>query len=302
LSSHVEDHARGVRKFRQALAVYPVIHEGSATLGKNKPRVAKNLQMMRYRRLPNWKVLHDLADADRFVIVGQQVENANTHRVGKGVEAAGVLLRARLGDLGGPYLGATIGSRAFSGRWHGGVDDKSVKLIEECQWMTRAIGSFAKESATRFDRRHSFTEREGPLGNNPEEIVAIGPQTVIHTTPDVPTPQSAAYSREANQVFVGSDAGKLNIYDGTPGIGIDERWLRISALCSGRQAANSRRCRKRRFIRGALDDHLGESPAAVSWFFDISSLTTVPPFITNLTRCSSVMSFRGSWSTAITSA
>jgi hypothetical protein len=97
--------------------------------------------------------------------------------------------------------------------------------------MTRAIGSFAKESATRFDRRHSFTEREGPLGNNPEEIVAIGPQTVIHTTPDVPTPQSAAYSREANQVFVGSDAGKLNIYDGTPGIGIDERWLRISALC-----------------------------------------------------------------------
>jgi len=78
-------------------------------------------------------VFHDLANAYRVVVVSQQVENANAHRIGKGSEATGVLLRARLGDLGRHYLGAAIGSRVFCGRWHGGIANKSAESIEECQ-------------------------------------------------------------------------------------------------------------------------------------------------------------------------
>ena len=53
------------------------------------------------------------------------------------------------------------------------------------------------------------------LGNNTEEIVGIGPQTVLHTISGVPTPQGVAYSPETNKLFVGSDEGKLYIYNGT---------------------------------------------------------------------------------------
>jgi DNA-binding beta-propeller fold protein YncE len=53
------------------------------------------------------------------------------------------------------------------------------------------------------------------LGNNSEEIIGIGPQTVVHTISGVPTPQGVAYSLETNKLFVGSDKGKLYVYDGT---------------------------------------------------------------------------------------
>jgi DNA-binding beta-propeller fold protein YncE len=53
------------------------------------------------------------------------------------------------------------------------------------------------------------------LGNNTEEIIGIGAQTVAHTISGVPTPQGVAYSPETNKLFVGSDEGKLYIYDGT---------------------------------------------------------------------------------------
>jgi len=53
------------------------------------------------------------------------------------------------------------------------------------------------------------------LGNNTEEIIGIGAQTVIHTISGVPTPQGVAYSPETNKLFVGSDEGKLYVYDGT---------------------------------------------------------------------------------------
>jgi hypothetical protein len=53
------------------------------------------------------------------------------------------------------------------------------------------------------------------LGNNSEEIIGIGAQTVIHTISGVPTPQGVAYSAETNKLFVGSDEGKLYVYDGT---------------------------------------------------------------------------------------
>jgi hypothetical protein len=53
------------------------------------------------------------------------------------------------------------------------------------------------------------------LGNNTEEIISIGAQTVIHTISGVPTPQGVVYSPETNKLFVGSDKGKLYIYEGT---------------------------------------------------------------------------------------
>ena len=53
------------------------------------------------------------------------------------------------------------------------------------------------------------------LGNNTEEIIGISAQTVLHTISGVPTPQGVAYSPETNKLFVGSDEGKLYVYDGT---------------------------------------------------------------------------------------
>ena len=53
------------------------------------------------------------------------------------------------------------------------------------------------------------------LGNNSEEIIGIGAQTVVHTISGVPVPQGVAYSPETNKLFVGSDEGKLYVYDGT---------------------------------------------------------------------------------------
>ena len=53
------------------------------------------------------------------------------------------------------------------------------------------------------------------LGNNKEEIIGIGAQTVVHTISGVPIPQGVAYSPETNKLFVGSDEGKLYVYDGT---------------------------------------------------------------------------------------
>jgi hypothetical protein len=38
---------------------------------------------------------------------------------------------------------------------------------------------------------------------------------VIHTISGVPTPQGVVYSPGPNKLFVGSDEGKLCVYDGT---------------------------------------------------------------------------------------
>jgi outer membrane protein assembly factor BamB len=53
------------------------------------------------------------------------------------------------------------------------------------------------------------------LGNNTEEIIGIGAQAIVHSISGVPTPQGVAYSPETNKLFVGSDEGKLYVYDGT---------------------------------------------------------------------------------------
>jgi DNA-binding beta-propeller fold protein YncE len=53
------------------------------------------------------------------------------------------------------------------------------------------------------------------LGNNTVEIIDITAQAVIHSLSGVPTPQGVVYSSETNKLFVGSDKGKLYIYDGS---------------------------------------------------------------------------------------
>ncbi|MBB5318151.1 YncE family protein [Tunturibacter empetritectus] len=53
------------------------------------------------------------------------------------------------------------------------------------------------------------------LGNNTEEIVSLSAQTVTHTIPGIPARQGVVYSPEINKLFVGSDQGKLYIYDGS---------------------------------------------------------------------------------------
>jgi DNA-binding beta-propeller fold protein YncE len=53
------------------------------------------------------------------------------------------------------------------------------------------------------------------LGNNTEEIVNLSAQAVTHTISGIPAPQGVVYSPETNKLFVGSDQGKLYIYDGS---------------------------------------------------------------------------------------
>jgi DNA-binding beta-propeller fold protein YncE len=53
------------------------------------------------------------------------------------------------------------------------------------------------------------------LEDNTEEIIGISAQTAIHTISKVPTPQGVVYSPETTKLFVGSDEGKLYVYDGT---------------------------------------------------------------------------------------
>ena len=53
------------------------------------------------------------------------------------------------------------------------------------------------------------------LGNNTEEVIDSGAGRVIHSISGIPKPQGVAYSSDANKLFVGSDEGKLDIYDGT---------------------------------------------------------------------------------------
>jgi DNA-binding beta-propeller fold protein YncE len=52
------------------------------------------------------------------------------------------------------------------------------------------------------------------LGNNTEEVIDLGAGIVAHTISRVPKPQGVVYALDLNKLFVGSDEGKLHIYDG----------------------------------------------------------------------------------------
>jgi len=51
------------------------------------------------------------------------------------------------------------------------------------------------------------------LGNNSEEAIDLGAGRVIHSV-SVPRPQGVVYAAASNELFVGSDEGKLYIYSG----------------------------------------------------------------------------------------
>lgn len=52
------------------------------------------------------------------------------------------------------------------------------------------------------------------LGNDTEEVIDTGAARVTHTIHGIPRPQGVVYIPEFNKIFVGSDEGKLYIYDG----------------------------------------------------------------------------------------
>lgn len=69
----------------------------------------------------------------------------------------------------------------------------------------------------RFD--HFATDGKGRVfipayGNNSVEVVDISARVRTHSITGVPSPQGLAYSPESNQLFVGSDEGKLYIFNG----------------------------------------------------------------------------------------
>jgi DNA-binding beta-propeller fold protein YncE len=52
------------------------------------------------------------------------------------------------------------------------------------------------------------------LGNNTEEVIDLSAGLVARSIPGIPKPQGVAYAPEVKKLFVGSDEGKLYIFDG----------------------------------------------------------------------------------------
>ncbi len=53
------------------------------------------------------------------------------------------------------------------------------------------------------------------LGNNSEEVIDLSASTRVHSITGIPKPQGVVYCPDVNKLFVGSDEGKLYIYDAT---------------------------------------------------------------------------------------
>ena len=67
---------------------------------------------------------------------------------------------------------------------------------------------------------HLSTDQKGrlfvsALGNNTEEVVDLSSGSRVHSISGVPRPQGVVYAPELNKLFVGSDEGKLFIYNGS---------------------------------------------------------------------------------------
>jgi DNA-binding beta-propeller fold protein YncE len=66
---------------------------------------------------------------------------------------------------------------------------------------------------------HLSTDQKGrlfvsALGNNTEEVVDLDSGTRVHSISGVPGPQGVVFAPELNTLFVGSDEGKLYVYNG----------------------------------------------------------------------------------------
>ena len=53
------------------------------------------------------------------------------------------------------------------------------------------------------------------LGNNSEEVIDLSAAVRAHSIGNIPKPQGVVYCADVNKLFVGSDEGKLYIYDAT---------------------------------------------------------------------------------------
>jgi hypothetical protein len=84
-----------------------VIHERAAALGVDEAGIAQNFQVMRNRGLANRKVLDDVADANRLTIGGEKAENADSDRIGEGLEPGRVFASVCVRELRRRGPGAT---------------------------------------------------------------------------------------------------------------------------------------------------------------------------------------------------
>lgn len=96
----VEDAAGRVGEPGKTGLVDLVVHEGATPLGDNEAHVAQHLEVMGDGGLPQRKVRHDVADADRFMALGQQVQDADPGGVRQRLEPGRVDLRFGLLDGG----------------------------------------------------------------------------------------------------------------------------------------------------------------------------------------------------------
>jgi hypothetical protein len=80
--SAVQDVAGGLGELGQAGLVHRVVHERAAALGDHEADVTEDLEVMRDGRLLERKVRDDIADADRFLALGKQVQDPDPGRIG----------------------------------------------------------------------------------------------------------------------------------------------------------------------------------------------------------------------------
>jgi DNA-binding beta-propeller fold protein YncE len=102
----------------------------------------------------------------------------------------------------------------FAGTMRSGAQDASTTQSARPMVLTDAIPLEGVKG--RFD--HFATSGKAlfvsALGNNTVEVIDIGGRSLERTLAGVPNPQGVVFSPETNKLFVGSDEGKLYIYDG----------------------------------------------------------------------------------------
>ena len=113
---------------RQVL-IDAVVHEGAAALGDDEAHVAQHLQVVGDGRLAEREVIGDVADADRLVTGGQQIEDADAGRIGQGLEPGGVRLRLGLRRRSACPGGCSKAAPGCDGRsFEGGRHEKTPSL------------------------------------------------------------------------------------------------------------------------------------------------------------------------------
>ncbi len=95
----IHDQPSRIREFTQAVSIDPVVHESPAPLRLHEASGAQNLKMVRNRWLPDLKMLHDVAHANRIAVRRQQIQNPYPRWIGERFEPPGILPRSPAADL-----------------------------------------------------------------------------------------------------------------------------------------------------------------------------------------------------------